>query len=172
MSDTENIPEQSEEIVSTKKTKKILSDKQLQTSKANLKKAIEARKKKSQQKDDLKNAEELLTQIVNKKKPVESDISDEEEPKSIKQVKQIKKDNRDLEEMKQLMALMNEKIKVLDNVEKKIEKLYTLKKNKQPKSADKVVVVDNTKNNSEVLEKLSANDKLLSALKQKMIFNQ
>lgn len=161
MSDTE--PKSIANIKTEKKLKKVLSPEALLVRQNNAKKAREAREANVESKNKLKLVEYNISNLING-----NDISSDEEIEPIKKSSKVKSQNVFEEDKKKESVINNHDInndyKVLldhiTNINKKVEKLYIMKKNKPIKQTMPVYV--NTKGEG------NSND-LLSAIRNKML---
>lgn len=160
MSDTE--VKSIADIKKEKKLKKQLAPEVLETRKNNMKKAIQARKDKYEEKNKLKLIEYNINDLINNND--DSSIEDNEKKEILK--KSINKNN-DKQENPINNNIVNNDYKVLldhiTNINKKVEKLYIMKKNKPIKQSQPLPVYVNTKSDK--------SDDLLNAIRNKMLNN-
>jgi len=157
-----------QQIKKEKKQRKELSPTSKEKLKLNMLKALDARKKifENKKKTELLNSniEELLNNDV---------LLTEEEPKKIIKEKTKKKDvnnDEDLNEVKNIKIvnknndnMYNELINKIENINKKVDKMYYLKKNKQPKQQTPIIIDNNAA--------LSKQNNLLEMIKNKMLIS-
>ena len=148
------------DIKKEKKLKKQLAPEALKNRQDNMRKALEAKKAKFEEKNKLKLVEYNISSLINDNQS----SSDESEKKlSLKKLKNKreltpnKETNTDTisNDYKLLMDSIN-------NINKKVEKLYIMKKNKPVKQQTMPIYV-NTKNEK--------SDDLLNAIRNKMLNN-
>ena len=164
------------------KEKKPLEQHVIEIRKNNMLKALEKRKENYEKRNKLKVIEHNISELIN-----HHNSSDDGEPDDIiipkttqKPIKKLpttspvtkisneinddviyKKEKENNNDYKQMMDLMNNTI---TNINKKVEKLYTLKKYKQPKQMQQPLQNSNSNNRS-------STDNLLEAIKNKMLNN-
>jgi len=148
------------EIKNNKKLKKLLSPEALVSKQNNIKKALEAKAQKFEDRKKLKLVENNISNLIN------NDISSSEDDEHFKiNLKKEKKKKNDITPEKNnnnndYKLLMDH----ITNINKKVEKLYIMKKNKPLKTPQpSVPVYVNTKNDK--------SDDLLNAIRNKMLNN-
>lgn len=158
MSDLENENEEIKTIAQIKQEKKDKKKIDPEVSKIraeNMKKALQKKKQNFEDKNKLKLIEYNISELINNN---ESDDDEKEEKKIIKKEKTINVDKIN-DDYKNMLDTINNTI---SNINKKVEKLYIMKKSKPIKQPQPVYI--NKENNS------SSND-LLNAIKNKMLNN-
>lgn len=157
MSDIEN-EEEIKNIATLKIEKKKLKQLNPEVSKIrseNMKKALEQKKKNFENKNNLKKIEYNISDLINTNVSSDEEIIEKKDKKKNNTIKNEEINN---ENYKNLLDTLNNTI---TNINKKVEKLYIMKKNK-PKLNQPIYVNKDTNNNS--------ND-LLNAIKNKMLNN-
>jgi hypothetical protein len=157
-----------QQIKKDKKQRKELSPTSKEKRRLNMMKALSVRQSiyKNKKKTDLLNSniEELLNNDV---------LLTEDEPKTIiKEKTKKKEDNNDKEisevkliktENKNNDNIYNDLINKLDNINKKVDKMYYIKKNKPPKQQTPIIIDNNAA--------LSKQNNLLEMIKNKMLIS-
>lgn len=126
--------------------KKKLSQKQLEAKKNNIKKAL-AKKKEINENNKKKFEFDKIKNELNLSSSSSSDISDDNK-KDNKKINIV--DNKNYEDQ------FNKIFESMNSINKKVEKLYTMKKMKK----DKPIIIENSKNNK---------DEVLNAIRNKMM---
>lgn len=157
-----------QQIKKEKKQKKELSPTSKEKRKINMMKALQKRKELYENKkrtellnsniEDLLNNDILLTedepkQII-KEKNKKKDVDNDNEQSEVKNIKTINKNNDNV---------YNELINKIENINKKVDKMYYLKKNKQPKQQTPIIIDNNAA--------LSKQNNLLEMIKNKMLIS-
>jgi hypothetical protein len=151
------------EVKKEKKLKKQLAPEALKNRQDNMKKALEAKKSQFEERNKLKLVEYNISSLIN-----ENQSSSDESEKNIKLKKpKIKRDETPEKENIKINAgaSANDYKLLMDsinNINKKVEKLYIMKKNKPVKQSALPVYV-NSKNDK--------SDDLLNAIRNKMLNN-
>ena len=157
-----------QQIKKEKKQRKELSPTSKEKRRLNMMKALSVRQSiyKNKKKTDLLNSniEELLNNDV---------LLTEDEPKTIIKEKTKKKDDNNDKEISEIKLIKtenknndniyNDLINKLDNINKKVDKMYYIKKNKQPKQQTPIII-----DNSALLSK---QNNLLEMMKNKMLIS-
>ena len=159
------------------KEKKPLEQHVIEIRKNNMLKALEKRKENYEKRNKLKVIEHNISELINHhnssddgepdeiiiQKPIKKLITPSPSPSPI--INEVnndyKKEKENNNDYKQIIDLMNNTI---SNINKKVEKLYTLKKHKQPKQIQQTLQNSNSNNRS-------STDNLLEAIKNKMLNN-
>lgn len=143
-----------------KDKKKIINPEVSKVRSENMKKAIAQKKKNFEDKNKLKLIEYNISDLINNN---ESTDDEKEEIKVIKKENKIEvKEDKNNDNYKNMLDTINNTIL---NINKKVEKLYIMKKSKPIKQPQPVYINKENNNNSG-----STND-LLNAIKNKMLNN-
>jgi len=157
-----------QQIKKEKKQRKELSPTSKEKRRLNMMKALSVRQSiyKNKKKTDLLNSniEELLNNDV---------LLTEDEPKTIIKEKTKKKDDNNDKEISEIKLIKtenknndniyNDLINKLDNINKKVDKMYYIKKNKPPKQQTPIIIDNNAA--------LSKQNNLLEMIKNKMLIS-
>lgn len=178
-----------EDIQSIKEIKEIkkknkLTDETKKTRANNLQKAREQHKiNASQNKNIIKVENELKSLFNNNKKDVylkdliiNSDIEDEEENKHLDNKKNnlpektIIKENKNNDYNDDKLNKIYEKLNQIDNINKRVEKLYMMKKSKPVKN-NQPIIINNEHKKEENNKSIDKNQDLINSLKNRMFNN-
>jgi hypothetical protein len=156
------------EVKKEKKLKKQLAPEALKNRQDNMKKALEAKKAKFDEKNKLKLVEYNISDLINN-----NDSSSDESEKilKLKKLKNRREETPEKENIKNNIITSGASasdykllMDSINNINKKVEKLYIMKKNKPVKqSTQPMPVYVNTKNEK--------SDDLLNAIRNKMLNN-
>ncbi len=155
MSDTEEL-KTIENIKKDKKIKKELPQEVIEVRRKNAEKAREARDKKVNDKNKIKVLERNITSLINNNDSDDDDSDIEIRPKKEKKKEEVIEKRDEVKENEYRLLLDH-----ITNINKKVEKLYIMKKNKPNKVQQQPIII-NSKNEKE---------DLLTAFRNKMLNN-
>jgi len=157
-----------QQIKKEKKQRKELSPTTKEKRKLNMYKALEKRKELYENKkrtellnsniEDILKNDVLLTEDepkpIIKEKNKKKDVDNDEEISEVKNIKTVNKNNDNI---------YNDLINKIENINKKVDKIYYLKKNKPPKQQTPIIIDNNAA--------LSKQNNLLEMIKNKMLIS-
>jgi len=157
------------DIKKMKKEKKVLSQETKDKRAANMKKALDARAAKYQERKKLKevenNLKDLLIDNDKENNKLDDDILNELNTKLKPQLKKENKvEEQEIKGSGQKINDNNELVEMVKLMNKRLDKLYTMKKMKlnQPKKEIQPIIIDNNKSENKQLS-------LLESIRNKMI---